>query len=226
MGSMVLLIGPASRLKAFRKSCLAEPPFEVRLVSSVAEACAAARENKPAAVVLYIDGNADDTAAACRQLRSFGDFPLIAASASLSPGVAISTLEAGADDCVSIEITPRELRARIRAHLRRANEYAQRRQPIVRIGEIEIDRDRREVRAGGTRLALSPKEFALLEYLLTNLERVVRRDELLTKVWELPEGLRSRTLDVHMSRLRQKLAQLPVPLQILTVAGVGYRVSL
>jgi two-component system alkaline phosphatase synthesis response regulator PhoP len=132
-------------------------------------------------------------------------------------------LEAGADDFVSVNVTPSELRARVRAHLRRVVQYAQSHQSVVRLGQIEIHRDRYEVRAADSQVCLAPKEFALLEYLAANAERVVRREELLEHVWHLPQGLKSRTLDVHMSRLREKIAQGGMPVEIATVAGVGYR---
>ncbi len=226
MASLVLLVGPPNCFRAFRNSCMAQPPFDVQLLSSFVQALALARQRAPAAVVLYVDGSDDEAVSLCRDLRGLGDFPVIAASDEHRSDLAIKVLEAGADDFVSLGITPRELRARIRAHIRRALQYAQAHQAVLRLGEIEIDRDRHEVRAGDAHVCLAPKEFALLEYMATKPDRVVRREELLQEIWDLPRGIRSRTLDVHLSRLRQKLNQAGVPVTISTVAGVGYRLSL
>lgn len=225
MASRVLLVGPPYCFRGICHSCMAQAPFEVQLLSSSVQALASARREPPAAVVIYVDGNGEGLAL-CRDLRGLGAFPVIAASDDHRSDLAIRVLEAGADDFVSLAITPRELRARIRAHIRRALQYAQAQQTILRLGDIEIDRGRREVRAGDGLACLAPKEFALLEYLATKPDRVIRREELLREIWNLPAGIRSRTLDVHLSRLRQKLHQAHVPVTISTVAGVGYRLSL
>lgn len=226
MADLILLVGPTRRLTGLRRSCLAEPPFDLRVVSNIVQALAIARQQPPAAVVLFVDKDDGTAVDACRQFRHAGDFPLIVAARKRRPELAVQMLEAGADDFVTLDITPRELRARLRAHVRRAVQYAQIQQPVIRVGDMEIDRDRRVVRIGHERIVLSPKEFALLEFLAMNADRVVRRQELLEKVWELPQGVKSRTLDVHMSRLRQKLTQASAPVCITTVPGVGYKLTI
>ena len=224
MPEVILLVGPATALRKLRETCLSEPPFELRMVVDAVQAAALIRRESPSAVV-YIANSHDGEAllGTCAELRRLGSFPLVIMAEASPMEMAEPVLEAGADDLVSIDISPRELRARVRAHLRRANYFSQLQQSVVRVGSIEIDRDHRQIGLGAVRLALPPKEFALLEYMLLNSERVIRRDEILEKVWELPTGLRSRTLDVHISRLRQKMTQSEMPLDISTVPGVGYK---
>ncbi len=225
MAELVLLVGPASRVRRFQNSCLGEPPFEVKNITNVSQAMAAVRHDPPAAVVLASNTDPGQLLEFCQKFRELGHFPIIVASDNSEDDFTIDALEAGADDVVPLDISPRELRARVRAHLRRAFKYSQVEQSVLRIGSAEIDRDHRELRVGNRAVALSPKEFALLEYLVTNPDRVVKREEILQKVWELPAGIRSRTLDVHMARLRQKLSKAGAPLEIITVPCVGYRLK-
>ncbi len=223
MPETLLLVGPSKELRRLARSCLADPPFKLELLAEPLEAVAYVRENSPAAVILWANGGVDELLNACEQIRATGPVPLIVASKDGSSEAAVKVLEAGADDYVSTDISPRELRARVRAHLRRHSLVAEAFSPIVRIGELEIDRDHQEARYDGRSLTLAPKEFALLEYLGKNMGRVVRRQEVLREVWGYPEGLNSRTLDVHVSRLRRKLTQLGAPLRLETVPGVGYK---
>ncbi len=225
MGQLVLLVGPARRTSALRRSCFAEPPFEIVVTSSPVQALAIAREKTPSAVVVFIERDGAAAVQVCRELRAAGSFPLIVAAERHKPELVIELLEAGADDFVTHSITPRELRARVRAHVRRAVQYAQVKQPLIRLGPLEIDRDRHLVRLGEETISLSPKEFALLEFLAANPDRVVRREELLEKIWDLPQTIKSRTLDVHMSRLRQKLSSINAPITISTIPGIGYRLT-
>jgi DNA-binding response OmpR family regulator len=224
MPEVILIVGPAVATRRLRESCLSEPPFEIRVLVDPVQAAAYIRRESPSAVVYVANSQErDGLVGVCVELRRLGSFPLVVLADGERGGLVEPALEAGADDFAAADISPRELRARVRAHLRRANYFSQMQQAVVRVGAIEIDRDHRQVGCGERRLGLPPKEFALLEYMIINSERVIRRGEILEKVWELPTGLRSRTLDVHISRLRQKLAQAEIPLDISTVPGVGYR---
>lgn len=225
MGEVILFVGPPVIVRRFQDSCVADPPFEVYGLADLVQAQAFLRQHTPAAVVV-IDP-AGDGQVACEQLRKYGVFPLIYAGGKDRTAEAIAeVLERGADDYVPIDVTPRELRARLRAHLRRARDYARAQRPVLCCGPLEVDRDLHEVRLHGKALPLSPKEFALMEYFALNSDRVVRRDELLQRIWELPAGLKSRTVDVHISRLRRKLAAAGEPVGIATIPGVGYKLSL
>lgn len=225
MGEVILFVGSQVILRKFQDSCIADPPFEVYGLADLVQAQAFIRQRTPAAVVL-VDPSGKEQAA-CEQLRRHGTFPLIYVGTKDSPVEAVaSALDLGADDYVTSEVSPRELRARLRAHLRRARDYTQAHRPVLAYGPMEVDRGLHEVRLHGNPVPLSPKEFALVEYFVLNADRVVRRDELLQRIWEFPAGLKSRTVDVHISRLRRKLAAASSQVSIATIPGVGYKLFL
>jgi DNA-binding response OmpR family regulator len=125
---------------------------------------------------------------------------------------------------VTKPFSPRELAARVRAVVRRGRSDTSERKPHVRVGELEIDRHRFEVRLKGRSVELTPKEFELLAILAATPGRVFGREELLDAVWGRDGFVEPRTVDVHVARLRAKFtgARLPEP-GIETVRGVGYR---
>ena len=130
----------------------------------------------------------------------------------------------GADDYVTKPFSPRELLARIRAVARRGQPATSEKKVLVKIGDLEIDRYRFEVRQKGRPVELTPKEFELLAILAGAPGRVFGREELLDAVWGRDGFVEPRTVDVHLARLRAKFtaARLPPP-AIETVRGVGYR---
>ncbi len=127
-------------------------------------------------------------------------------------------LDAGADDYVTKPFSFDELLARVRALVRRGGS---RRQERLVFSDVELDRLRHVATRGGERLHLTPKEFQLLEYFLLHFEQVVRRTELLEKVWDLHFDPMSNVVDVHVANLRHKLREHGQPL-IHTMRGVGY----
>jgi DNA-binding response OmpR family regulator len=130
----------------------------------------------------------------------------------------------GADDYVTKPFSPRELVARVRAVARRGRADGGERKTHVRVGDLEIDRQRFEVRVKGRAVELTPKEFELLAILAGAPGRVFGREELLDAVWGRDGFVEPRTVDVHVARLRAKFtgAKLPAP-GVETVRGVGYR---
>ncbi len=180
------------------------------------------------AIVLYLDTEHDDVRDLCRRVRQQTDSPLLILAEDDRCEVAVTALTAGADDCVPASTYSREVWARVRGQLRRAHEYARTRKPASRIeiGDITIDTGRHEAFVGGAALDLTPKEFALLAYVARQAGRVIPRNELLTTVWRHTDGMKSRTLDVHVGRLRAKfegIAGRECP--IVTVPGVGYKLA-
>ncbi len=135
----------------------------------------------------------------------------------------VRALERGADDYLDHPFVYEELRARIRAVLRRT---AQRSGGLVTAGEIEIDRLTRCVRVAGERLFLAAKEYELLLKLAAEPMRVFTKDELLREVWDFRAMGRTRTLDSHASRLRRKIARLTITPYVINEWGVGYRLML
>lgn len=148
--------------------------------------------------------------------------PVIMLTARASEADRVLGLELGADDYIVKPFSPRELIARIRARLRRFPEKEE--APVLRSGSLELYPDRYEVLLAGERKALTPKEFALLETFLQSPGKVLRRDFLLEHVWGYEYTADTRTVDVHVRYLRQKIETDPSnPALIETVRGVGYR---
>ena len=148
--------------------------------------------------------------------------PLLVLSARAGELARVRALERGADDVLAKPFSYSELHARIRAVIRRCHE---RPRHVIRAGGLVIDRGARRAWAGEIELELSPKEFELLAMLAAEPERVYTRDELLSAIWDFGSWARTRTLDSHAFRLRQKLKQAGAGGLVVNVWGVGLRLS-
>ena len=158
-----------------------------------------------------------------RALRAAGrDTPVLMLTARDAKEDVVRGLDAGADDYLTKPFSFDEFLARVRALLRRGG--AQRQERLV-YADVELDRLRHSARRGAQELDLTPKEFQLLEYFLLHAEQVVRRTELLEKVWDLQFDPMTNVVDVHVGHLRRKLARAGLPALIHTVRGVGYMLS-
>ena len=161
----------------------------------------------------------------CRELRQQGnDVAVLMLTAKTQLYDRVVGLKLGADDYLTKPFEPPELLARIEALLRRIKH--DKLSPVSRFqfGNVDVDFERSEVHKNGVELNLAAKELELLRYLIDRRGNVVSRDELLEAVWEYQPGVSSRTIDVHVAWLRQKLEDNPqTPRHIHTVRGVGYR---
>ena len=164
----------------------------------------------------------------CRQIRTRSRVPIIMVTARNAEIDAVVGLEVGADDYVTKPFRLRELIARVRAALRRVpgrrRGRAGDRDDVIEIGDVRLDVARHEVSVRGDLVALPLKEFELLELLLANAGRVLTRDVLIDRIWGPNYFGDTKTLDVHVKRLRTKVEEDPAhPTHIVTVRGVGYR---
>jgi DNA-binding response OmpR family regulator len=159
----------------------------------------------------------------CRELRAHSDVPIIMLTARDDEIDRVLGLEMGADDYVTKPFSPRELVARVKAILRRADGSSREQAPLVLIaGDVEVDLGRREARSGGQVVPVAAREFDLLAYLAENRGLALSRRQLLDGVWGLDWVGDERTVDVHVRQLRKKLGE-GFPLS--TVWGVGYRLD-
>ncbi|PWR12774.1 DNA-binding response regulator [Micromonospora sicca] len=161
----------------------------------------------------------------CRQLRQRSHVPIIMVTARDSEIDKVVGLEIGADDYVTKPYSPRELVARIRAVLRRQSaEVAESGAPTLAAGPVRMDIERHVVTVDGAAVHLPLKEFELLELLLRNAGRVLTRGQLIDRVWGADYVGDTKTLDVHVKRLRSKVEPEPsAPRFIVTVRGLGYK---
>lgn len=159
----------------------------------------------------------------CRQLRARGNVPVIMVTARDSEIDKVVGLELGADDYVTKPFSHRELVARIRAVLRRGQE-SELLPEVIEVGEVRMDVERHEVVVRGQQVRLALKEFELLELLLRNAGRVMTRGQLIDRIWGADYVGDTKTLDVHVKRLRSKIETDPAhPVQLVTVRGLGYK---
>jgi two-component system response regulator VicR len=194
-------------------------------VSSAARALEAIRDEQPELII--VDPSLSDAEGfdACRALRAATTAPIIVLTAREEEIDKVVALELGADDYMTKPFGMKELIARVAARLRRTRAAApQSRDRQLVAGGIVVDLARRDVRKHGEVIALRPKEFELLVFLIENRGHTVPRDRLLSRIWGYDGFARTRTLDVHIDRLRGKVEDDPArPRWIVTVRGVGYR---
>ena len=161
----------------------------------------------------------------CRQIRTTSNIPIIMLTAKDTEVDKVVGLELGADDYVTKPYSTRELLARIKAVLRRnVKDDVQDDDGVIEIDGIRLDADRHTLHVQGALVAIPLKEFELLEYLMSNVGRVLTRGQLIDRVWGTDYYGDTKTLDVHIKRLRSKIEADPAePVHLVTVRGLGYR---
>jgi DNA-binding response OmpR family regulator len=187
----------------------------------------AARElierDEPDLVVLDVMLPGTDGLALCRWIRGRSELPVIMLTARGEEADRIVGLELGADDYVTKPFSPRELAARVRSVLRRTTANGASPEGLS-FGDVELERETREVRKAGAAVRLTAKEFDLLWFLASHPRRVFSRDQLMASVWGYTAALDTGTVTVHVRRLREKVEDDPSqPRYLETVWGVGYR---
>jgi len=160
----------------------------------------------------------------CREIRTRSAVPIIMLTAKDSEVDIVVGLELGADDYVTKPYSTRELLARIRAVLRRRVEVDDEPLNVLEVGSVRMDVERHTVEVDGREIAMPLKEFELLELLLRNAGRVLTRGQLIDRVWGSDYFGDTKTLDVHIKRIRSKIEREPSdPVLLVTVRGLGYR---
>jgi len=220
MPSTVLVADDEKNIVQLIKLYLTNEGFLVETAGDGQEALEKARRFRPDLVVLDIMMPRVDGLEVCRRLRKESNVPVIMLTARTDDVDKIVGLELGADDYVTKPFNPRELVARVKAVLRRTN-AAPDQDVTVEIGNVRIDPARREVRIDGKEVQMRAKEFDLLLALAQEHGRVLTREALLSRVWGYEYLGDSRTVDVHVTWLRDKLS--PATAHIQTVRGVGYK---
>jgi DNA-binding response OmpR family regulator len=197
--------------------------FETLEAGDGDEARALIERSAPQLVVLDLMLPGTDGLALCRWIRERGNLPVIMLTALGDEADRIVGLDLGADDYVTKPFSPRELAARVRSVLRRANDTTRPGERLA-FGDLELDAGAREVRLDGNPLRLTGKEFDLLFFLAAHAPQVFSRSQLMSRVWGYEAALDTGTLAVHIRRLRSKIERDPdAPQRIETIWGVGYR---
>jgi DNA-binding response OmpR family regulator len=226
LSSKILVVDDEAHIVELARLYLSREGYDVEGVGDGAQALARFGQVKPDLVVLDIMLPGIDGLSICKEIRKQSQVPIIMLTARDEVTDKVVGLEVGADDYLTKPFHPQELVARAKALLRRARIEPD--QPkLIRAGKLEVDLERHEVRQGSARVQLRPKEFDLLALLARHPGRVFQRSELLDLVWGYDFPGYTRTVDVHVQQVREKLAAAKISdPSIQTVWGVGYRLEL
>ncbi len=216
----ILIVEDDRKVARFLERAFREEGYAVDAASDGDEGLLLARVNAYDLLVLDVMLPGRSGFELARELRRGSDpTPILFLTARDAKEDVVTGLDAGGDDYLTKPFSLDEALARVRALLRRGGEL---RTDRLRYGPLEMDRLRREVRLGNAPLDLTPREFALLEFFLLRPEQVIRRTELLEKVWDLSFDPMSNVVDVHVANLRRKLRLDGADPLLHTVRGVGY----
>lgn len=219
-GETILIIDGDRHVVRLARLYLTNNGYDVRVVSDHQEALQRIDDLRPDLVILDVTVPGIDSLEACGSIHEDKGVPLIVVSSTNAEADRIATLEKGADDFIAKPYSPKELVARVKAVLRRA-QAPPRPQRVIRFGDLALDTARREALFAGEVVRLRPKEFAVLEVLASQPGITVTREQLLNAVWGSDFLGDERTLTVHIAWLRPKLAD--IGMKIEAIRGVGYR---
>ncbi|MEM9466528.1 MAG: response regulator transcription factor [Actinomycetota bacterium] len=226
----VLVVDDEPAFREGLRQALKQEGFIVHLAADGEEALEVYRAYHPDLVLLDVMLPRMSGIDVCREIRAVDDTPVIMVSARNEEIDAVVALEVGADDYVGKPYRVRELIARMRTVLRRAGTTPNNREEpsssVLEVGDIALDRDRHEVSISGEPVQLPLKEFQLLGLLMENAGIVVTRQTLIDRVWGYDYVGDTKTLDVHIKRLRAKVEPTPDnPERIVTIRGLGYKLN-
>jgi DNA-binding response OmpR family regulator len=223
MGMRLLIVEDDKKVGGFLERGLKEENYAVDVCRSGDEALYLAQLNPYDVIILDIMLPGKDGLVVCRELRDKEVLtPIIMLTAKDTLDDKIAGLNEGADDYLTKPFSFEELLARIRALLRRGQEYKGK---VLRVGDLELDPQRRLVTRGGERIELTGKEYALLEYLMRNRGRVLSQSMILERVWGMDYEGGSNVVNVFVNHLRQKIDRDAAVKLIKTVRGQGFRID-
>jgi DNA-binding response OmpR family regulator len=217
----ILVVEDERNIASLVELYLTNEGFSVTLAQDGAEALVAYERVRPSLVLLDVMLPGMDGFEVCKRLRAKGRVPIIMLTARDQEIDRVLGLELGADDYVAKPFSPRELVARVKAVLRRAEPPPPDEEELLRLGAVTVDVARRVTTAGGREVDLTPKEFDLLAFLIRNRGIVFSRERLLDRVWGYERPVDTRTVDSHVRSLRAKLGD-DVDV-VKTIRGVGYK---
>ncbi|HEX4824784.1 MAG TPA: response regulator [Candidatus Polarisedimenticolaceae bacterium] len=221
---LVLIVEDEPQMRRFLRAALTSRPFRIVEASTAAEAVVAATSHNPELVLLDLGLPDGDGIELTRRLRGWSAVPIIVISARGRETDKVEALDAGADDYLTKPFGLDELLARMRVALRHARDASGGGEPVVEVGGLRIDLDRREVAKTGEPIKLTPIEFRLLAYLARHAGRVVTHAQILREVWGGASTALPHHVRVHMADLRSKIEDDPArPKLLITELGVGYR---
>jgi len=220
----ILVVDDEPTLVATVKYNLEREGYSVTTAVNGEAALARAHEDHPDLIVLDVMLPVIDGFEVCRLLRRDMSIPILMLTAKTEEVDRVVGLEIGADDYVTKPFSMRELMARVKALLRRSEAEPEEQRETLSCGDVQIDLRRREASRCGEALSLKPKELELLTFFLRNRGRAFTREQLLDQVWGYDFVGGTRTVDVHVNWLRQKIEVEPAkPTRLVTVRGTGYR---
>ena len=220
-GPRILVVDDEPQILRAIETNLRGAGYEVDTAATAADALSTAASRRPEAVILDLllpDGRGTDV---CRELRTWSSAPVIVLSAVGEEAEKVAALDAGADDYVTKPFGIDELLARLRAAMRRVTPSGE---PVLDVGEIRVDLEKRAVTVAGRPVQLTPHEFDLLRLLAQNEGKLLTHRTILREVWGPAYQVESHYLHVYVSQLRRKLEPEPArPRYLLTEPGAGYR---
>jgi len=220
----ILVVDDEPTLVATLRYNLEREGYQVITASDGDVGLTLARSDRPDLIILDLMLPAIDGFEVCRLLRREMTVPILMLTAKADEVDKVVGLELGADDYVTKPFSMRELLARVRALLRRAETAPAVEMELLAMGDLQVDLRRREASRQGQPLTLKPKEYELLLFLLRNRGRAFTREQLLDQIWGYDFVGDTRTVDVHVRWLRQKIEDEPAkPTRLITIRGMGYR---
>lgn len=226
MGARILVAEDDPKQAELIRIYLERDGHQVRVVGDGRSALEHCRGRRPDLLVLDVMMPKVDGLDVCRALRAESDLPILMLTARTTEDDVLLGLDLGADDYVTKPYSPRELTARVRALLRRGGVVRASDQAVITVGDLEVDPGRFEVRVGGRPVALTVKEFGILEVLAAEPGRVFTRAQIIDRAFGFDHYVLERTVDAHVMNLRRKLEQdTSSPRYVQTIYGRGYRLA-